>query len=94
MNYAGWAMKPNEKENALAIRTRHKELKEKFGNRIEINKQPAYGFTRFDATVPADIADQVDEMDVLILADSGNVCFGGDCSTHADGKYSGKYFID
>lgn len=87
-------MKPNEKENALAIRTRHTDLKVKFGNRIEINKQPAYGHTRFDATVPIDIADQVDEMDVLILADSGSVCFGGDCSKHADGKYSGKYFTD
>lgn len=94
MNYAGWAFKPNEKELSQEIRERYAIVTEKLKGKIDLNKSPAYGHTRFTAVVDADIADDLDPMDVLIYADHGNLCFGGSCSKSSDGRFSGSYNTD
>lgn len=88
-NYGGYAFKPNESELAAEIRKRYSELREQYGNGIEITKRHGYNRVSFTVTVPGDIT----EMDALILADDGNLCFGGSCSRNGD-TFSGQYFTD
>jgi hypothetical protein len=88
MNYSGWAFKPNEKELSKEISDRYKELMQTV--KYKISKSPQYGKTSFILEVTEG---DISEMDALIIADDGNVCFGGYCTKQA-GKFYGAYFID
>lgn len=93
MDYAGWAFKPDEKEKRAEIQERHKKVSELLKGKVEWTHGSGYNHRTFTAVVDPSVADQVNEMDILICADSGNLCFGGTC-TRKGNVFSGRYSID
>lgn len=93
MDYSGWAFNRDEKERRQIIADRHKIAEPILRGKIEMDKSPGYNHTRFTATVDESVLDQIDEMDVLIYADNGNLCFGGSCSRQGN-TFSGSYNTD
>ena len=53
-----------------------------------------YAHNNFEGKVTTEEAKALTAMDILILADSGNLCFGGCCSLNGDGSFYGHYNTD
>ena len=93
MNYGGWAFSNNEKEQSNEIHDRFLKLKPLLGGDIIINRNSSYGHVDFNGKLLTEEAKSLSEMDLLILADYGNLCFGGSCSIEGD-EFSGQYHTD
>lgn len=94
MKYQGWAFKNNSDElYKNEVGNRYQEIKHLI-NEIKITKNPQYGKTSFVITPLTDATKQLSEMDMLILADNGNLCFGGYCDKNSNGSFSGAYYVD
>jgi len=89
MIYSGYAFKPNMKELQKEISDRYKEICDR---KIVFKKRPHYSTTYFEGTLSEDQKD-LSELDILILADDGNLCFGGKCTKNGL-KFSGCYHTD
>lgn len=61
---------------------------------IAWEKTPKYAHTEFRGNLITETAKSLSEMDILILMDKGNLCFGGVCDKTSDGKFSGSYNTD
>ena len=95
MNYSGYAFKPNEKEMRDEIRELAPIALNKLKGKINIEKGSSHARVSFTATVDQDISDDVTEMDVLLYADNGNLCFGGDCTrVGTTNVFKGCYWTD
>lgn len=92
MYYGGWAFKPDNKERRAEIGRRHAEI---IGlrDKIEMVKGPGHNHVTFTATVDESVLAGLTEMDILILADDGNLCFGGSCSRKGN-VFAGSYSTD
>jgi hypothetical protein len=90
--FDGYAYKSDEESLRKAIAIRYEEifhLKRQF----KWVKTPGYAHCRFEAIAETDAARELSARDVLILADEGNLCFGGFCE-QADDRFTGKYYTD
>lgn len=92
MNIEGHAFKANEKELASARVARYKEISG-IRSGMDMQKTSCYGKTEFRGTLKTDAAKALSEEDIALIADDGNLCFGGYCSKSGD-KFSGAYFVD
>jgi len=92
MNIAGWAFKKNELELRDKNSARYKEIAHLSGS-LNLKKSPQYGHTKFTGQLEGE-AKSLSPFDVALIADHGNLCFGGDCSIRDDGKFSGSYNTD
>lgn len=94
MNYRGYAFTEGWEEEAARIRARFDEIKHLRG-RLGIEKRPGYAHTKFSGSLPAGDAEvaALSEEDLLIIADDGNLCFGGSCF-RSNGEFSGRYNTD
>lgn len=92
MNIEGYAFKENEKELQAKHSARFKELEHLIG-KIDMQRTPAYGKGLFSGTLKTDEEKKLTEFDLALLADSGNLCFGGYC-TISGNKFSGAYWTD
>lgn len=92
--YHGWAfgVRKGQMERD-SIRTRFKEL-EPMRKEFEWGGSSCYAHNKFTAKPLTEAAKALSEMDVLILADWGNLCFGGDCKKSSAGSFSGSYNTD
>lgn len=90
MQYEGWAFKPNEEELRDQNSKRYEEIKH-LSQKIRIEKMPLYGRTDFSGEIPEGI--EVSEFDLALLADHGNLCFGGRC-TITGSRFRGHYWTD
>lgn len=83
MIYKGYAFKENEKEQLREIRERYREIRH-LRDQIDWNIESRYAHNIFEGTwdksskYDAELRN-LSDMDFLILADSGNLCFGGKC---------------
>ena len=91
MNVPGWAFKPNEKELCNSVQERFKEIKHLLTD-INLHKRPGYNHVNFTGELTSEAFD-LSERDILILADYGNLCFGGSC-TKKGNLFSGSYNTD
>lgn len=92
MHIPGYAYSANEAELQRRNQSRYEEIKHLLGD-IELDKTPEYGGTSFRGRLETDEARALDEFDLALLADHGNLCFGGCCTRDGD-TFSGMYFVD
>ena len=92
MNISGYAFKANETEIMSNYRKRFREIEHLYGS-INIVKTPAYGKGEFSGVLKTDEEKNLSELDLALLADNGNLCFGGYCTISGD-KFSGAYYTD
>ena len=93
MHYSGYAFTEGSEEKQAKIVKRYLEIR---GIRKDLNLvvTSCYAHNNFEGKVTTEEAKALTEMDILILADSGNLCFGGDCSLNGDGSFYGHYNTD
>lgn len=87
----GWAMQHDETERCHAFRKRYAEIMES-GAVFDLKMTPAYGHTKFRGTVEANGV-ELSEEDVAIVADAGNLCFGGACRITRPSGYPGRLSV-
>lgn len=92
MNIKGWAFKENELELRDKNSARYKEIQHLVGN-LNLKKSPQYGHTIFTGQLEGE-AKSLSAFDVALIADNGNLCFGGECGIRSDGRFSGSYNTD
>lgn len=93
MNIQGWAFKKDELELRDKNTKRFKEIEHLYAN-LGLNKKPCYGRCEFTGQLEGDEAMALSEFDIALLADRGNLCFGGSCSKGYNGSFSGTYNTD
>ena len=92
MNIEGWAMKASEEELRAAKNARYEEIKH-LSKELEIKKNPAYGKGIFAGVLKSEEATALSEKDLALIADHGNLCFGGYCTKSSE-SFSGAYYTD
>ncbi|AZV02170.1 hypothetical protein Arno162_130 [Pectobacterium phage Arno162] len=92
MNYSGWAFRKDESEKRKEISERYQEIKH-LRKDFKWSVNSCYAHNKFTAEPLTDEAKNLSSFEVLILADDGNLCFGGDCS-QSNGVFSGRYNTD
>lgn len=92
--YGGYAYRANEEFETKRIRARYKEL-QPLAQYISIdNRQSVYAAVNFSGYVSDQTPVEITAEDILIFADSGNLCFGGSCELNDDGTFTGRYYTD
>jgi len=91
MHYSGYAFTEGSEEKQAKIMKRYQEIKHLD---VDINVEVCYAHNNFKGIVDTEEAKALTEMDLLILADTGNLCFGGCCDLRGDGSFSGYYNTD
>lgn len=92
MNIKGYAFQPNEAELAKSNAARYAEIKHLAAD-IEMSKSPQYARTKFSGTLKTEAAQSLSEFDIALIADHGNLCFGGNC-TKSGNAFHGEYCTD
>lgn len=94
-NFGGWAFASPKVWTHEKIRERYGEIAHFLkGGHIEYTKTPGYAHGSFQGKVISEDAKQLTDMDLLILMDRGNLCFGGYCYLTNEGSFHGKYYTD
>ena len=88
--YDGYAFKTNSEELSVEISRRYQEIKQL---KPIIKKSSQYSITKFSGKLETEQQKQLSELDLLILADDGNLCFGGECTKKGD-CFIGSYNTD
>jgi len=84
----------DEWENTAKERSdRFKELKHHVGT-LNMTRTPAYNHGNFCGKLVTDEEKKLSELDLAIIADRGNLCFGGNCTIDSDGTFRGEYYTD
>jgi len=93
MNYSGYAFTEGSEEKQAKIVKRYNEIQ---STRKDLNLvvTPCPAHNNFTGRATTEEAKALTAMDILILADSGNLCFGGCCSLNGDGSFYGHYNTD
>lgn len=91
--YHGWAFGVRAGQMTRdEIRARYAEIKH-IKKEFDWSGQSKYAHNTFTAAPKTEAAAALSAMDVMIMADDGNLCFGGDCVKGA-GRFSGSYNTD
>ena len=88
----GWAFTENETEKAKENYAEYTALKEAAAG-VTLHKTPAYGHCKFRGELTTDAARALTDVQILLIADGGNLCFGGTISRCGD-TFSGSYSTD
>jgi len=88
----GWAYTSKEKETSEQYKARHAEIKDLWPH-LNMKKSPQYGHTKFSGELTTPEAQELSELDLALIADHGNLCFGGEC-TKSGNKFWGSYNVD
>lgn len=92
MNIEGYAFKANEEEIREKYSKRYDEIKH-HAKTIEMKKTPAYGQGKFTGVLKTEEEKALSALDLALIADRGNLCFGGHCTINGD-RFSGAYWTD
>ena len=92
MNIQGYAFAENEQELRDSNIKRYKEIQH-LEQTLEITRTPQYGRGSFKGVLKTDEEKALSEFDLALIADRGNLCFGGNCTKSGD-TFSGCYFTD
>lgn len=92
MYISGWAFKEESESIRDGYRARYEEIKNMF-NDLDMRRSPSYGKGSFIGTLRTEEEKKLSELDLCLLADSGNLCFGGYCEISGD-KFHGAYYKD
>ena len=92
MYIEGWAFKENELDLRDKNTARFKEI-EHLAKELNIKKASMYGRNQFSGVLPTDETKALSEKDLALIADHGNLCFGGSCEK-SDDRFKGTYNTD
>lgn len=92
MKIEGYAFKADEKETRAKYAARMVELRE-VAKGVKLNKSPSYGQCLFTGTLNTPEAQALSELDIALIADHGNLCFGGECIKTGI-TFRGNYWTD
>lgn len=92
MNIEGFAFKENESEIRENYLKRYKEISHHVST-IDMTRIPSYGRGVFSGNLKTDEEKKLTELDLCLIADRGNLCFGGYCDIKGD-KFTGAYWTD
>jgi hypothetical protein len=92
MRIRGYAFQEDEKERQKQFREQYKKIKH-LGKEITIQKQPRYGHTVFRGSLDTPEAQKLSCLEIALIADHGNLCFGGQC-TKTGNTFYGLYWVD
>lgn len=92
MQIKGYAFDSNREEVMAKYKKRYNEIKH-LNETIRLGKKPQYAHTKFSGTLATDEEKQLSELDIALIADHGNLCFGGECTKSGD-KFWGSYNTD
>ena len=92
MKIDGYAFKENEQALMAENRARYSEIEHHL-KAIDMKRNPAYGKGEFRGTLKTDEEKRLSEKDLALLADRGNLCFGGHCTISGD-RFSGACWTD
>ena len=88
----GYAFKADEKETMAKYSQRMTELASVSAG-VSLRKNPSYGRTMFSGTLDTPEAQALSELDIALIADGGNLCFGGEC-VKSGNSFRGHYWVD
>ena len=88
----GWAYKPNEKELMDQKNARYKEISH-LRSVMKITVESCYKNNKFHGHLETAEQKALSEYDIALLADHGNLCFGGSCTISGD-RFHGTYNTD
>jgi hypothetical protein len=92
MDINGWAFTENEKAISCNRYSRYKELKALNQPLIKIDsRESGYAHKIYRGEV---LMEGLSELDVLLLCDNGNTCFGGTCTINSNKKFVAKIYTD
>ena len=92
MNIEGYAFKSNSDAISKSRRARYKELIAMEPRLVKItDKNPAYARTHFAGEFLTEEGKNLSDLDLLLIADDGDTCFGGYVN-RANGCFSGAYY--
>ena len=89
VNFLGWAYTDNENEKSKEIQKHYKETD--FSDIIHIDVLPVYYHKKFKGKLKE--GTKLTALDVLIYADNGSLCFGGNCLLIGN-EFSGSFSTD
>ena len=90
--YKGYAFTEKATEEKTRISDRYKALKPVLGF-IDIKKNPKNAACDFRGSISEDCPIALSGKDILIIADNGNLCFGG-VVTIVGNEFKGEYYTD
>ena len=93
MHCSGYAFTEGSEEKQAKIAKRYNEIRHAKHD-LNLVITPCYAHNNFEGKVTTEEGKALTEMDILILADSGNLCFGGCCCLNGDGSFYGHYNTD
>jgi len=92
MRIEGWAFSKDEAEISERYRKRFADISH-LSKELSLTKNPQYGHTKFSGELTTPEARALSELDLALIADHGNLCFGGECTKIGD-KFFGSYNVD
>ena len=92
MQIQGYAFTPNEVAIMRQHQQRYAEIRH-LAESLRINKRSEYGRVHFEGELTTPEAKQLTELDLALIADYGNLCFGGSCKIRGD-RFVGSYSTD
>jgi hypothetical protein len=87
--FDGYAMKPNEQQ--LKEEIFNKYASADYTDVISLKKSYDYNCVKFEGSIRA--GSKLNEEELLLYANHGNLCFGGSCVRIGD-KFYGSYSLD
>lgn len=92
MQINGWAFSKDETEISQRYRQRFKEISH-LRKDMSLTKNSQYGRTQFSGALTTPESRALSELDIALIADHGNLCFGGECTKIGD-QFFGSYNVD
>ena len=92
MQIKGYAAASHEEETILKYPDRYQEIRH-LAESLNIKRTPEYAHTRFTGELTTPEAKALSELDLALIADRGNLCFGATC-TKSNDRFSGSYNTD
>jgi hypothetical protein len=92
MNIKGYAGSSDEREVIRKYRDRYQEIHQ-LAELLNITKHSTYGRVNFSGELPTPETQALSELDLALIADCGNLCFGATC-IKAGNKFYGSYYTD
>lgn len=89
-----WAYTENESQKCQENRSEYEKIKHlRTKEHMEYTGQSCYAHNKFRGKLISDEAKQLTNDQILLIMDSGNLCFGGEISRSGD-NFSGRYNTD
>lgn len=88
----GYAFKSTADETIAKYKARCQEIRHLIPF-VEMSKTPCYGHVKFSGKLTTPEAAELTELDIALIADGGNLCFGGKCEKRGN-TFTGCYYTD